>query len=1161
MQSLRTPESPVIPIFDRELLAERDYWLRRLGDDLEAAGPRPDFPRGSVDPAMPARAASVLLELPEAVFAELSRITGGGPFLLYTALLAAFKVCCHRYSGGRIFAVGSPARATEDGLQAPNLLAIVDEVDDRATFRDLLMAVRESLLAAYSRQRYPFDRLVQDLGRESSDGRCPFFDTVLALRELHTAVPDAGQDLTLTFDRQSGRLAGTLVYRADLFRPETVERFGAHYLNLIASALDTGVLVGDLAMMSPEERDQVLYRWNDTAGDFPRVCIHELAEASAERDPEAVAVSFEGEDLTYGELNRRANRLAHLLRQRGVAPGTLVGFWMDGCLETVVGLLAILKAGGAYVPVDTSWPLDRVWGILARLRIPVLLTRTPELKPLHEILWRLPELRDVVCLDADGPELPAEPLDPEAVRALWDHMAETAVDRVTAAGFVSSYTGDPFAEAEVDQYRDRVLALAAPWLGPDRRVLEIGCGSGLILFELATRASSVVGLDPSEATQVRNRHRAAELGAGNVELRTGFAHEIDDLPEGGFDLVLLASTAQFFPGPVYLRRTIEAALRRLAPGGALLLADVLDARRKDAFRESLEEHRREHPGTPGRSQPGDELYVEEGFFRSLLGEVPDLAEVRTLPRQEDIDNELRFRTDLLLRKARPGEEVSSTAKGWPRFLTAWHARGLPDTNPESGVGPGDLAYVIHTSGSTGAPKGVFVRHEPAVNLIDWVNGEFGVGPEDRLLFVTSLCFDLSVYDIFGILAAGGTVRVASGPDFHDPERLARLLTRERITFWDSAPAMLQQLVPCFQAGNSLRRVFLSGDWIPLNLPGAVTRSFPNAEVISLGGATEATVWSNFFRVKSVDPAWVSIPYGRPIRNAQYYILDGRLEPCPVGIDGDLYIGGECLASGYLGEPAMTAEKLIPDPFRRVPGARLYRTGDRARFWSDGNIEFLGRVDQQVKIRGYRIELTEVEAVLGRHPAVREVVALAREDRPGEKILAAYVVAREGARPTAGELQRFARLKLPEFMVPSDLVLLEEMPLTPHGKLDRAALLEAGGTRAGLDGAFVAPRTPVEEALAKIWAEVLGLERVGVEDNFFELGGHSLRGTQVASRVREVFRIELPLRHLFKNPTIAELARIVEVSREAPASAPPITQAPPLVPIDRQSRSAQPAEAS
>jgi amino acid adenylation domain-containing protein/non-ribosomal peptide synthase protein (TIGR01720 family) len=487
----------------------------------------------------------------------------------------------------------------------------------------------------------------------------------------------------------------------------------------------------------------------------------------------------------------------------------------------------------------------------------------------------------------------------------------------------------------------------------------------------------------------------------------------------------------------------------------------------------------------------------------------------------------------------------------PPRVTLWepgHLASCPVSRPARHAGPEDLAYVIFTSGSTGRPKGVTVRHRPAVNLIDWVNRTFEIGPGDRLLFVTSLCFDLSVYDIFGMLAAGGTVRVATQPELANAQVLAGVLAEEPITFWDSAPAALQQLVPFLPpaaAGRepALRLVFLSGDWVPLPLPGEIRASFPGAEVIALGGATEATVWSNFFPVARVEPAWRSVPYGRPIQNACYHILDGRLEPCPVGVPGDLYIAGACLSSGYAAAPDLTADRFVPDLFASEAGALMYRTGDRARFFPDGTMEFLGRLDHQVKIRGFRIELGEIEAALGQHPAVAEVLALAREDRPGDKVLTAYVVPREGAVPTAEELRGHLEKRLPEYMLPAAFLLLNAMPLTANGKVDRRAL--PGPDWTPQEG-FAAPQGPSEELLAGLFADVLRVERVGRHNSFFDLGGHSLLATQLASRLRDTFGVEVPLRTLFEAPTVAELAvevgaaRLSGAGRPAP---PPLTRAP------------------
>ncbi|HEY2738472.1 MAG TPA: non-ribosomal peptide synthetase, partial [Thermoanaerobaculia bacterium] len=577
-------------------------------------------------------------------------------------------------------------------------------------------------------------------------------------------------------------------------------------------------------------------------------------------------------------------------------------------------------------------------------------------------------------------------------------------------------------------------------------------------------------------------------GIDNVELSNGFAHEIGErFAPGSFDLVLLASTVQFFPGPRYLEKVVADALALLAPGGALLLADVIDARRE-----------------PVANTPSNTLALDEELFHDL-----GWAEIHH--RTEGFANELGERYDVILR---PGE-----TKRKKRTWTGWHVERSPAV-PLPAVGsPEDAAYIIHTSGSTGLPKGIAVQHAPAVNLIHWVNRTFGIGPADRLLFVTSLAFDLSVWDIFGMLAAGGTVHVASEAAVREPAELVRLLLTEPITIWDSAPAALQQLAPLFSGGGAgaprpLRLALLSGDWIPVPLPDQVRAAFPGCRVISLGGATEATVWSNWYPIETVDPRWSSIPYGRPIANARYHALDGEMRPCPIGVPGGLYIGGmggACLCVGYAGQPELTAEAFLPDPFAGEPGARLYRTGDRVRFFADGNLEFLGRVDRQVKVRGYRIELGEIEVALLRHERVREAVVQVLDDRLVAWVVPTTVSGSEIA-PGAQELRSWLAESLPPYMVPAAFVMLTALPVTPNGKLDREALPAPELSQAA---EYEAPSGPEEEMMATLWAELLGVERVGARDNFFTLGGHSLLGTRVLSRLREAFEVEVPLRDLFE----------------------------------------------
>ena len=457
--------------------------------------------------------------------------------------------------------------------------------------------------------------------------------------------------------------------------------------------------------------------------------------------------------------------------------------------------------------------------------------------------------------------------------------------------------------------------------------------------------------------------------------------------------------------------------------------------------------------------------------------------------------------------------------------------------PSGNLSSDDVAYTIFTSGSTGRPKGVVVRHRAAVQLIDWVNETFRVGAGDRILFVTSLGFDLSVYDVFGLLAAGGTVRVVSDAELEDPARLVELLHGDRITFWDSAPAALQRLVPWFgaaapAAGSALRLVFLSGDWVPINLPGRVEEEFPGVEVVALGGATEATVWSNFHRVREIAPDAVSVPYGRPIRGARYHVLDEEdgFAPMPIGVAGGLFIGGECLADGYDRAPVQTAERFVPDgvgtAFPGRSGERLYRTGDRARYLPNGELEFLGRADQQVKIRGFRVELEEIEATLLRHPGVRHAAVVARGDgRSGDKTLAAFIVPKPGEVPTAEALRTHLGEGLPAYMVPPMFTFLEALPVTANGKLDRAAL--TAWAAEGPAETSEAPRSSWELRLATLWADLFEVESVGVHDDFLALGGHSLLAVRMVAEIQSRFGRELSLRAVLAAPTVARQARLLE----------------------------------
>ena len=455
--------------------------------------------------------------------------------------------------------------------------------------------------------------------------------------------------------------------------------------------------------------------------------------------------------------------------------------------------------------------------------------------------------------------------------------------------------------------------------------------------------------------------------------------------------------------------------------------------------------------------------------------------------------------------------------------------------------PDDLAYVIFTSGSTGVPKGVMISHRAAANTLADVTERFGVGPADRVLGVSSLSFDLSVYDVFGVLGAGGALVLPDVDDVRDPGRLAELARWHRVTVWNTVPALFEMLVEhCERTGEplpgALRLVLLSGDWIPLSLPGRVG----GPELHSLGGATEAAVWSIWHPITGVDPDWRNIPYGTPLRNQTFHVLDEAMRPKPDFVPGELFIGGAGVALGYRGQPRQTAESFPRHP---VTGERLYRTGDLGRYLPDGSIEFLGRRDDQVKIGGHRVEPGEVEAVLGGHADVRAAVVVATGAPTGPKRLVAYVVPAAGSDVDEAGLTAFLAGTLPAYSVPSAVVLLPSLPLSANGKVDRAALPVPG------PGPADPPATPVERALARAWTAVLGVERVGRHDDFFALGGDSLLGMRVVAKVAER-GLHLTAGEFYRNPTVARQAGVVRTGPAANADVTPSSGAVGLTPSQR-----------
>ena len=519
---------------------------------------------------------------------------------------------------------------------------------------------------------------------------------------------------------------------------------------------------------------------------------------------------------------------------------------------------------------------------------------------------------------------------------------------------------------------------------------------------------------------------------------------------------------------------------------------------------------------------GAYLPLDPSYPRDRLNLMLEDAGIEVLVIQDKLSANFRDFSHLVIKCDRDWEQIAQES-----------TENLTNT-----VTADNLAYVIYTSGSTGKPKGVAVTHK-AVNRLVLNTNYINIEPTDKIAQASNASFDAATFEIWGALLNGAQLAIISTNITLSPHDLALELRQQNITILFLTTALFQQIARVLpQAFNSLRCLLFGGEVADVRCVKKVLKQLQTTQLIHVYGPTENTTFSAYYPVRDVPETATSLAIGRAIANTQIYLLDGELQPVAIGIPGELYLGGDGLARGYLNRPDLTAAAFIRDRFSNKPDSYLYKTGDLCRYWVDGNIEFLGRADNQVKIRGYRIELGEIEAALCQHPQVSQAAVIVREDIPGEKDLAAYIILDDinqnseipNLKPS--DLRQLLKQKLPGYMVPATYTVLESMPLTPNGKLDRQLLPQIDTASEDLTVNYVEPRNDIEEALAKIWAKVLGKQQVSIYDNFFELGGHSLLATQLISRIRDALQVELPVSNLFEAPTVASLAKYIETVRWA-----------------------------
>jgi amino acid adenylation domain-containing protein len=868
-------------------------------------------------------------------------------------------------------------------------------------------------------------------------------------------------------------------------------------------------------------------RFNATSTAYPRrSTVHELFCAHALARPDAPAVYGPDRMWSYGELEQQSNRVARLLVAIGLQRQSVIGVLTGEPFEFVTALLGIMKAGCAYLPFDEETPYPRLRYMLDDAAAPALILGKAHACIGNRLQWDCPDLRNLICLDSQNFTAETDDGSRAMMVEIFDHFGHEAFDDISAGGWTSSFTGQWLSREVMDGYGDNALAKLRPFLNRETRVLEIGCASGITMFRLAPLCGHYVGTDLSSEILAFTRREMARRGVSNISLFHLPADGIDQLAERDFDMVVCNSVAQSFAGHNYFRDVVGKAVGTLGRKGVIFFGNIWDPELREAFVAALEDFKRRSSSAESRTKTDslENLFLSRAFFADLRHAFPEIVDVSFSTMLGDARSELSdYGYDVLLHvdKDNPSSAATlpnQTKKQYDLSHLQWDCSPLPELS-----GPRGLANVIFTSGTTGNPKGVMIEHRSIVRLVRDTN-YVTLGPDDCILLTGTVSFDASTFEIWGALLNGGRLVIPPKLSILDPAELKRLIAGHGVTtLWLTTSLFNHLVTHDVSIFAGVRQLLVGGERLSPSHINQFRAAHPATTVINGYGPTESTTFAICHRIAC--DYLRDIPLGKPISNTQVAILDDAGRLLDVGAVGEICIGGDGLARGYLRDTALTARKFIHHPF--ADGGRAYRTGDLGCWAVDGTIQFLGRLDDQMKIRGFRIEPAEIEARLLAIAGVREAAVACHDFGNGDKSLVAYWVGDDTVDPA---LMRSAlAFDLPKVMVPNDFVRLEHLPLTSRGKLDRRALRPPAAGRDPHAGApsrptRAAPASETESKMLAIWQEVLNIPDIGVDDDFFGLGGHSLKALKLTSLIQKQLGVTMPFSTIFAARTVRALAQ-------------------------------------
>jgi len=1104
----------------------RVYWEQKLTSDLESVSIPKDF--GESD----TYEKGVFTKVFEGDIKEkLEMLTKGQDSLLLVVMISALKTLLYKYTDRSDITIGIPVFASSGGFN--DFIAIRDQLDGDMTFRELLKKVKTTVSEGYKNQHYPLDNILEllEFNKEAPN----LYKVLLCVENISSETKFTSEllkqnsnEIAFSFEVKNDSFAVNIIYNSEYFRSDTIMKLWDRYLIVLVKCLENmNIKLCDVDILEQSEKKTLLLDYNNTSNPFSEgMLLHKMFEEMVDKYPDNEAILFKDQVLTYREVEKRANQIAnYLVNETHVKSDSLVGIYHDNPLEVCISIIGVLKSGAAYVPMDPSYPEERLKTLIDDASIEVVISGKSFIKTLNRLQWDSPSFRAFLLSDSHDVYSESEEDVTEFMKETWEYIGENAVDDIEGGSWVSSYTGENISFEEMEEYSQNVLKKLMPHLDKGKKVLEIGCASGLSMYKIAPLVGMYYGTDLSQVIINKNLKRIEEEGHTNIKLDCIAAHEIDVIEEE-FDIVIINSVIQCFSGHNYTRMVFEKILDKTKDNALIFVGDVMDLDRRDALTESLIKFKEEN-GDKGYRTKTDysiELFFKKEFFEDLKAELTPIKSIEFSDKIHTIENELtRFRYDAML-----FVDKKQASAGFSKHKLQHDMRMVEKQSAkraEAKTNSNNLAYIIYTSGTTGKPKGVMIEHRGITNSMQWRRQEYALGVGDTGLQIFSYCFDGFIATFFNPILSGARIVLLDYDDAKSPVAVKNSIFKYNVTHFVCVPSLYAAVLECVTKEDisSIKYITLAGERTGSNLVKKTKELNENIRIINEYGPTECSVVATFNSDMKPNE---SVTIGKPIANTEIYItgINGVLKP--IGVTGEMCIGGKGIARGYLKRPELTNEKFVDNPFR--PGEKMYKTGDLARWMPDGNIDFIGRCDEQVKVRGFRIELGEIEARLLENKNVKEAVVLIKENAEGNKFLCAYLVCETEMK--ISDIREHLQKTLPHYMVPEYFIQIDKMPLTPNGKVNKKALPQPKGViNTGVK--FVAPRDKVEEVICEMWKEILGLEKVGINDNFFDLGGHSLKATTFISRVHKVFNTELPLREMFRTPTIACLANYIKNSTE------------------------------